>query len=108
MILTECPKHWKEFFVGYYYDTWDNKNTIIYYFEQARCLVFNRTYDSYTVIDLDSAFKMVEKDLKIRKLLLHCLEEHYGSLEIVATDWAQQVLKEIDEKIQMVRKVLYS
>lgn len=45
---------------------------------------------------------------KIRKLLLHCLEEHYGSLEIVATDWAQQVLKEIDEKIQMVRKVLYS
>lgn len=46
----------------------------------------------------------------IKQLLVNCLEEHYGSLEkcIQSTGWAENTLKEIDSKLNEVRKRLYS
>lgn len=46
----------------------------------------------------------------IRQLLLHCLEEHYGSLDqfIIQENWAEGALKEIDEIIEKTRRKLYS
>lgn len=45
----------------------------------------------------------------IRQLLMQCLEEHYGSLSgvIQQVGWAEQVLREIDQNLDKVRKQLY-
>lgn len=49
-------------------------------------------------------------ETKIKLLLMQCLEDHYGSLEkyISQVGWAENALKEIDDKLQSVRKKLYS
>jgi len=45
----------------------------------------------------------------IKKLLLECLEEHYGSIDncIGQPDWAIQGLRDIDELVQKFRGKLY-
>lgn len=45
----------------------------------------------------------------LRKLLLECLEAHYGSIDecVAQTGWAESLLREIDTLIQMQRRRLY-
>lgn len=45
----------------------------------------------------------------LRQLLLHCLEEHYGSLDnaVAQLGWAEQSLRDIDNIINEVRGKLY-
>lgn len=45
----------------------------------------------------------------LRQLLLHCLEEHYGSLEdcVAQLDWAEQGLRQIDDVLGQLRGKLY-
>jgi hypothetical protein len=47
---------------------------------------------------------------KLMKLLISCLEEHYGSLSNVLTqpDWATTSLRQIDEILREARTKLYS
>lgn len=47
---------------------------------------------------------------KLKELLMHCLEEHYGSLEtcVSQTGWAEQALREIDNLLDLHRKKLYA
>jgi len=46
---------------------------------------------------------------EIRMLLLHCLEEHYGSLDACVVDpsWSTHTLREIDAILERVRGQLY-
>ena len=45
----------------------------------------------------------------LRQLLMQCLEEHYGSLGdcVAQIGWAEQVLRDIDQNLDKVRKQLY-
>lgn len=49
------------------------------------------------------------REAEIKRLLLICLEEHYGSLDdcISEPGWAENGLREIDEILQKLRKKLY-
>lgn len=46
----------------------------------------------------------------LRKLLLECLETHYGSIDdcVAQTGWAESTLREIDTLIQSQRRKLYN
>lgn len=47
---------------------------------------------------------------ELKTLLLHCLEEHYGSLSniVVQPDWASEGLKEIDSLLNKLRSKMYA
>ena len=46
----------------------------------------------------------------IKDLLLHCIEDHYGSLEecVEQVGWSEDALKEIDGVLDKHRRKLYS
>lgn len=57
---------------------------------------------------LESNLPVQPDEAKIKALLLHCLEEHYGSLEkcIVEPDAARAALREIQETLDRNRRLL--
>jgi predicted nucleotidyltransferase len=70
------------------------------------------------VVDKDRALEAAYTECKLpekppveplRKLLLECLEAHYGSIDdcVAQTGWAESLLREIDTLIQMQRRRLY-
>lgn len=48
-------------------------------------------------------------EARLKKLLIECLEEHYGTLSSVfqQPDWSMMALKDIDERLNEVRNKLY-
>jgi uncharacterized protein len=49
------------------------------------------------------------REAQIKKLLMQCLEHHYGTLEncVIDPDWSQTALKEVDQVLDKYRQQLY-
>lgn len=56
----------------------------------------------------ESTLPLLPDEEKIKALLCHCLEEHYGSLEncVAKPDWALSALREVQEILQKHRRQL--